>query len=153
MDDVDAVELALWFHDVIYHAGADDNEQRSADYFSQQAKGAMAGALRQKVMDLIMATTHKDLPETRDECFVVDIDLSSFGLPWEAFCRDSEAVRSEFAHISDAEFYPNHQAFMQHLLKREYFCFTEFFRDRHEAQAQQNIARLLEEQHRQGLVT
>ena len=33
LEHPDAVELALWFHDVIYELGADDNERQSAAYF------------------------------------------------------------------------------------------------------------------------
>ena len=74
--------------------------------------------------------------------FIVDIDLSSFGLPWEAFLRDSRAVREEFSRVTDAEFYPRQKKFLESLAARPAFCFTEFFRDLHETRARRNIERL-----------
>ena len=90
-----------------------------------------------------MATTHLDPPpRTLDESFMVDIDLSSFGRPWEEFLSDSRAVRAELAHLSDAEFHPRQRRFLESLLARSRFCFTEFFRERHEHRARGNIAKL-----------
>jgi len=142
MDEPDAVEMALWFHDAIYDIPARENERRSAELFAARAGGRGSVRLRSKVRGLIMVTTHLDPPTTLDEAFIVDIDLSSFGRPWEEFLDDSRAVRAELAHVPDAEFYPKQRKFLGSLAARPEFCFTEFFRERHEARARENIARL-----------
>ena len=142
MDESDVVEMALWFHDAIYDVPGKENELRSAELFAARADGRGSEQFRSEVHRLIMATTHRAPPETLDESFIVDIDLSSFGLPWEEFLRDSRAVRAEFPHVSDAEFYPKQKKFLESLVARPEFCFTEFFRDRHEARARENIERL-----------
>ena len=142
MDEPDAVEMALWFHDAIYEIPAKDNELRSADLFAAQAGGRGPEEFRANVHDLIMATTHLGPPRTRDESFMLDIDLSSFGRPWEEFLDDSRSVRAELAHLSDAEFASRQKKFLASLAARPVFCFTEFFRERHEARARANIERL-----------
>ncbi len=152
MDDPNAVELSIWFHDVIYDAKASDNEERSARYFSETCGQDVDRQLQSKVHDLIIATIHKELPLTPDGKYMVDIDLSSFGLPWDKFLRDSEAVREEFSHLSDAEFYSAQKEFLESLLFREHFCFTEFFRQRHEKTARENIRRYLDSLKKQSLV-
>ncbi len=144
MDEPDAVELALWFHDVIYDIHADDNELRSAELFERLAGITMSPEFKQRVHDLIMVTTHDGFPGTADERFMVDIDLSSFGLPWDEFARDSAAVRAEFGHVPDERFYSRQRDFMRKLLSRPSFCFTDFFRARHEDQARENIRRTIE---------
>ena len=103
MADPDAIELALWFHDVIYETdvGAGENELASAELFLQCARAQFETSFRDRVYRLIMVTTHSESPQTLDEAFMVDIDLSSFGLPWEACSRDSEDVRAEFPQQSD----------------------------------------------------
>lgn len=150
MDEPDAVETALWFHDAIYDIPARENELRSAELFAARAGGRGSGQFRSNVHGLIMATTHLDPPATLDEAFIVDIDLSSFGLPWEEFLDDSRAVRAEVAHVPDAEFYPRQRKFLESLAARPVFCFTEFFRDRHEARARRNIERLCARLEAQG---
>ena len=152
MDEPDAVEMALWFHDAIYDVPTEKNELRSAELFAARAGGRGEERFRSKVHRLIMVTTHREPPATLDESFIVDIDLSSFGLPWEEFLRDSLAVREEFPLVPDAEFYPRHRKFAESLVARPAFCFTEFFRDRHEARARENIERLYAELQAQGLV-
>lgn len=152
MDHPDAVEMSIWFHDVIYNAEATDNEKKSADYFVDVCGDDVDPEFKSKVYGLIMVTMHTHLPKTLDEKYLVDIDLSSFGLPWDRFLRDSEAVREEFRHLGDEEFYPAQKQFLQSLVARKHFCFTKVFRDRHEKTARENIARYLEKLKNEGLV-
>lgn len=142
-DDVieaaDAVELALWFHDLRYDPAASDNEQASAEIFRESAVGLMDESLIDQVYRLIMATIHNSPPQLLDEQYVVDIDLSSFGLPWEEFYRDSCNVRDEFPALSEKEFAQKNGGFLQSLLDRPSIYSTEFFRDRLEPTARKNV--------------
>lgn len=145
MDDADAVEMGLWFHDAIYDPRASDNELKSAELFTVRADGHMDADFRRRVYDLILITIHPEQPRNLDQEFMVDIDLSSFGLPWPAFRRDSNAVRNEYAHMSDKQFYPAQIRFLGSLLARPSFFFTEFFRNRYEETAKGNITRHIDE--------
>ena len=145
MDDADAVEMAIWFHDVIYDVPTDNNERLSAEMFTRLAGQCMHPEFRQAVHDMILTTQHPQIPTKNDEKFLVDVDLSSFGLPWEEMRRDSDNVRQEFLETSDENFYAGHIRFMRALLERPAFFATEFFRNRYEQRARSNIARLLEE--------
>lgn len=151
MDDPDAVEMSIWFHDLVFDITADDNELRSARRFVELAGESMDSEFKTKVYDLIMATAPPRQPKTKDEKFMLDIDLSSFGLPWEDFVRDSTAVRQESARLSDAEFFPGQRAFLESLIRREHFYFTDFFRSRIEDTARNNIRRHLESLREKGI--
>lgn len=143
MDDVDAVEMAIWFHDLVFDVSSDNNELRSAERFVELASDSMDAEFKEKVFDLIMATAPPRLPNTSDQGFMLDIDLSSFGLPWDEFVRDSTAVREESPQLSDAEFFPGQRAFLESLVNRSHFYFTDFFRSRIEETARSNIRRHL----------
>lgn len=143
MDDPDAVEMALWFHDAIYQPGAGDNERRSANLFRQWSDGGADAVFQQRVDDLIMATMHREPPDWRDAGFIVDIDLSGFGLPWEACERDSRLIRAEFAKVADDRYYPGHLRFLWALQGRPTFFSTEFFQQRYERVARENLARII----------
>ncbi|MFQ6022922.1 MAG: hypothetical protein ACE5NW_09380 [Acidiferrobacterales bacterium] len=145
MDDPDAVEMGLWFHDAIYDPYASDNELRSAKLFANLVDDHVPPAFRRSVYDLILVTVHPEQPKRLDEQFMVDIDLSSFGLAWEAFKRDSNAVRAEKPHVSDEQFFRGQVKFLQSLLDRPTFFFTDFFRARYETTARSNITRYIED--------
>jgi predicted metal-dependent HD superfamily phosphohydrolase len=150
MDNGDAVEMGLWFHDVIYNPRASDNELKSAQLFTGFANPSMDGAFSRSVYDLIMVTAHPEDPKCRDEEFMVDIDLSSFALPWQEFKRDSAAVRSEYAYLPDDRFFAGQIRFLRELLARPTFFFTAFFRDRYEASARKNITRHIDQLQARG---
>lgn len=150
MAEPDAVEMTLWFHDAIYQPGARDNERRSADLFQQWSNGWVDPGFQQRVDDLIMATTHRAPPERGDAGFVVDIDLSSFGLPWEACERDGRRIRAEFVGVADDQYYPGHLRFLRALRDRATFFCTEFFQQRYESVARENLARIIADLHARG---
>ena len=143
LNDCDAVELAIWFHDVIYIIGAPDNEERSAQLFLQLSEGQLQESLRQHVSSLIMSTTHDHQPETIDERILVDIDLSSFGLSWDRFTEDGDNVRKEQSHLSDHEFFRKQMRFQESLLNRARFYFSDFFYERFEEKAREYLSRHL----------
>jgi predicted metal-dependent HD superfamily phosphohydrolase len=141
----DALELAVWFHDVIFEPGNSDNEARSADLYLQFSDGVHDEATRGLVKRLIMATLHDGSSlEDSDACYMVDIDLSSFGLSWECFLQDSKHLRLENADLSDAEYYRRKASFQGRLLARERFFLSDYFAERLETQARANLARYLE---------
>ena len=138
----DDVEAAIWFHDVIVVPGRRDNEERSAAYFHDVAAGKIAPQTIDAVVALILRTTHRDAPTDPDHQFLCDIDLSSFGSPWEAFLDNSAAVRAEFRG-SDEEFYHCERAFLESLLRRARIFHSDFFHELYEAKARDNIRRFI----------
>lgn len=151
MAEPDAVEMAIWFHDLVYDSSAKDNERRSAQRFLELAGDSMEPNFKSRVHDLIMVTVHPGRPRGGDQKVMIDIDLSSFGLPWDEFTRDSVAVREEFSQMSDAEFFPRQRDFLETLLNRDHFYHTEFFRTRHESSARKNIKRYLKGLREKGI--
>lgn len=147
--DRDAVELALWFHDAIYDVGATDNERRSAEMFVELSLGGRF-TFRHHVCALIMATRHARHVHGNDRSFMVDIDLSGFGRPWEEFIANGARLREEAAQVSEDRYHAGQVAFLARLQRRQRFFHTEWFQERYEAQAQANLARLLDELAQQG---
>ena len=151
IEDADAVEMALWFHDAIYQIPSFDNELRSAEMFVDLTRGRVTESFAENVYEMILITIHQEPAMRPDDKFVVDIDLSSFGSPWEEFKRDSDAVRAEYVHLGDQEFYESHMKFMRSLLARPHFFATEFFRARYEKSARDNLQRLIRELEAAGM--
>ena len=142
--DRDAVEFALWFHDAVYDTGATTNELRSAEMFLALSGGA-AFVFRHRVCGLILATRHTRRVRGNDKCFIVDIDLSGFGAPWEEFMRNGEFLRQESANLSDDQYQAGQVIFLSRLQRRPTVFSTDYFRDKYEATARENLSRVLAE--------
>ena len=145
VEDQDAVEMAIWFHDIIYDLPPTENELKSAVLFHDTTKGRVDPVFSRTVYDMILITMHKVAPSRNDDKLLVDVDLSSFGLPWKEFKKDSENVREEFSDKSDKDFYSAHMKFMQSLLDRPSFFSSDYFRSKLEDSARSNVHRLMEE--------
>jgi predicted metal-dependent HD superfamily phosphohydrolase len=143
-----ALELAIWFHDVIYQPGAANNEQLSADQFMRTTKNRFDDSLRNIVYQHIMATLHLHSEMNHaDTQYMVDIDLSSFGLPWPEFIHDSENLRREMAHLSNEDYCRKQSAFQQALMDRPRFFRSDYFYQNYESQARQNLSDYYESIH------
>ncbi len=152
LEDPDAVELALWFHDAVYVPSDPDNERNSVRLYLAQSTGA-APAFRRRVCGLILATRHRGKSYGNDRRFIEDIDLAGFAAPWEEFMRHGGLLREEFSAQTDAQYLSGQVRFLEGLRQRPWFFSTGYFRDRHEAKAQSNLARLLAQLAAQGYPT
>lgn len=138
----DRVETAIWFHDVVYQPAAGDNEAQSAELFREAAQGAADASFVAAVIELILVTTHKQMPADRDQQFLCDIDLASFGAPWEIYLQDSTGLREE-STCGNRDYNFRQRAFLQRLLDRPRIFFTDFFYMRYESRARANIQRYM----------
>jgi len=142
--------MALWFHDVIYVYGARDNEARSAESFRAAAADQMPSAFVDRVCEFIMATRHTGSAGDEATALMVDIDLSGFGLPWEGYLADSNALRLEADGVGDEQYFQGKLRFLDELQRWPSLYQSPFFRDRLEKRAQANITRYTTELRRQG---
>lgn len=149
LKDPSAVELAIWFHDAVYELGATTNERHSAELFVELSAGARFG-LRHRVCSLIMATRHAWVVQGNDRSFMVDIDLSGFGAPWDEFIESGARLREESSALSDDKYLVGQVFFLDRLRRRKHFFATDYFRDKYEANARANLHRLLDDLSRRG---
>lgn len=136
------VELALWFHDVIYDTRSHDNEARSAELAT--AKLQSAGGLTEtieRVAALILATRHDALPQNKDAQVVVDVDLSILGANIERFDEYEKQIREEYFWVPELLYRHERKKIMMEFLSRASIFSTQLFRDRYEQQARGNIKR------------
>jgi predicted metal-dependent HD superfamily phosphohydrolase len=142
--DPDAVEIAIWFHDVICTPGVRDNEARSARFYLECSAGATP-RFRRAVCRMILASRHVRPMRDADPGYLVDIDLAGFGRPWPEFRSTTDLIRAEAPHRTDGEFAAGLAPFLRSLTARPRMFATDWFRERCEAAARRNVERLLEE--------
>jgi predicted metal-dependent HD superfamily phosphohydrolase len=139
----DQVEMAIWFHDVINQPGHPDNEARSAELFRGLAEPVMSARFVPAVVALILVTTHRESPSDPDHKILCDIDLASLGYPWESYLRDTGHLRAEFRG-SDQDYCRSKRAFLEAMLGRPRIFLTDFFYDRYERHARENLRTFLD---------
>ena len=138
------VAIALWFHDAIYDTSRHDNEAESAAW----ARRALceAGA-RDEVADrvhaLVMATRHSETPATDDERLLVDIDLAILGADAPRFAEYERQIRVEYAFVPEALFRAKRAEVLRGFDARRPIYATPALRERLEARAHANLARVL----------
>lgn len=139
------VELGIWFHDVVYRPFASDNEERSAERGAGflGERGADAAATS-RVRKLILATRHDAAPRTRDESYLVDIDLAILGSEPEEYAGYERDVRLEYRRVPGFLYRRKRAALLRAFLDRGPIYRTEVFRDRREEQARANLGAAIE---------
>ena len=147
--DPDAVEFALWFHDVIYDIGSRNNEEESARIAREAALAlGLSKTWADRVSGLILATRHAATPVEADAQLVVDIDLSILGQPWQRFDAYEEEIRTEYAPVIEergaARFNAGRADILRRFLARPAIYSTEPFREKYEAPARANLRRSIE---------
>ncbi len=100
-----AIEMAIWFHDVVYDPKAKDNEERSAEMAVAVAKAArVPAAFARRLSELILATKHVQPPDNPDAALLVDVDLSILGQPPERFDEYERQIRQEYDWVEAKAF-------------------------------------------------
>jgi predicted metal-dependent HD superfamily phosphohydrolase len=138
------IEFALWFHDAVYNPKRSDNEAKSAEWAAATLSAAGASKdTTQQVERLVMVTTHDALPQTLDERFLVDIDLSILGSDESRFAEFEHQVREEYSFVPGFLFQMKRKAILKTFLAREHIYSTPAFRERLEASARRNLEQVV----------
>ena len=141
--DVPAIQLAAWFHDVIYDVRRTDNEMQSAVYAGELlGKMGLPPKTIAKVDFMIQATKHnRDCPGDIDCQIMLDADLATFASDWETQEKIEQAIRQEYAYVPDEVYRQGRQAILQNFLNRErIYCTDQMYTEREQA-ARRNIKR------------
>ena len=137
------LELALWFHDAVYHVKGKDNEAQSARWATKamSEQGASAEQIR-RVQGLIMATCHSAAPSQPDQQLLVDIDLAILGAEGTRFAEYDAQVAAEYSWVPSWIYRAKRKQVLRSFLARDFIYSTPHFRCLLEAQARINLSGL-----------
>ncbi|HRQ38435.1 MAG TPA: hypothetical protein PLD25_11020 [Chloroflexota bacterium] len=147
--DWTAVQLAIWFHDVVYVPGAPDNEAQSAHFArrllqSWQADESLIVPVEQLILATVLnseASPHPDAP------IIQDADIATLGWPPDDYRRYAQAIRREFAHVPEEAYRHGRSQILTYFLQQERLFRTDYFFARLEQQARANLQQELMELH------
>lgn len=117
-DDADAVRLAAWYHDAIYDPQVGDNEERSAVLAETELAelGVRASRVTEVARLVRLTAGHDPIDGDRNGELLSDADLLVLASPSEAYVAYLNAIRAEYAHVSDADFRAGRAAVLANLL-------------------------------------
>ena len=143
LDDTISVELAIWFHDVIYNPQAHDNEQQSADYMQRMLENVLGAEQIAKIYAWVLATkTHAPTADT-DLAYLLDIDLAILASDPMRFAEYECQIQQEYAWVEPSLYVKKRQQVLRHFLETQPLYQTPFFQKRYERLAKQNLAQAL----------
>lgn len=136
--DLQALQLAVFYHDIIYDVQRNDNEAESAAIAGKRLAGLGFKRVG-KVTALILSTQKHEAAADQDTNYLLDIDLSILGAHEAAYKRYAEQVREEYRIYPDEVYNPGRIRVLQHFLDAAPIFKTDYFYQQLEAQARKNI--------------
>lgn len=142
-----AIELAIWFHDVVYDTRRSDNEARSRLLMLNACGPGWDAEQVRVAYRMIGLTTHtlceqgNDIPD--EDKYLLDVDLSILGADEDAFARYELGIREEYGWVPEDVYRVKRAEVLRSFLECEHVFETPVFRSTFEATALANLARAL----------
>jgi len=135
------IQLAAWFHDVIYDSKAKDNEERSADYAVMSlTKLEIPSTTVERVRKLILSTkTHQASITDIDNQILLDSDLAILGSSEWEYQAYAQAIRKEYSWLSSELYRTGRQQVLLKFLQRDRIYFTNQMFVKLEQRARENM--------------
>lgn len=143
LQDAQGVELALWFHDVVYNPQSVQNEDDSALLMLQLCADLFPAKQLSKVANWIRATRLHSATDESDLQYLLDIDLAILATDEMRFNEYEAQIRKEYAWV-DATLYDVKRAeVLNNFYRAEMLFQTAYFQQKCESKAKQNLAKTL----------
>jgi predicted metal-dependent HD superfamily phosphohydrolase len=101
-----AVDLAIFFHDIIYDPFSKTNEEDSADLFVETLSPHIDPDLCEKVCQYIIATKKHEVSHMGDNDLklFIDMDMSILGVEPDQYEKYARQIRQEYQHVPQADY-------------------------------------------------
>lgn len=157
--DVEALTYSIWFHDAIYSPypyATSSNEHESADLFQQwylSCEDFNGDSFNKDFFHEVFYTilmTEKHLATIDDiryksTAIMLDIDIVGFARPFDLVMATSEQIFKEYACLGLPKklMLENRIKFLEKLLSKNRIFYTEYFHEKYETIARENIEEVI----------
>ncbi|WP_417266393.1 phosphohydrolase [Brumimicrobium sp.] len=140
IDDFNLVNIAVFYHDVIYNPTANNNEEKSAEFSSNHLKLMRASEqLIKTVYEAIIATKKHSESENNNINIFTDADLSILGTNSEHYKKYSQKIRYEYITYPSYLFDNGRIQALKQLMDTGRLFKSEYFYKLNEKQALDNL--------------
>jgi predicted metal-dependent HD superfamily phosphohydrolase len=141
VQDLEAVQLAAWFHDLVYDTQKNDNEEKSAE-----CAGVLLASLGfpsktiATVSRFILSTKYHQAASDDFDCQIfLDADLAILGSSPVEYWNYAAAIRQEYAWLPEAEYIAGRKRVLQNFLQRNRIYYTPSMFQAFELSARSNL--------------
>lgn len=140
----ETVQFSIFYHDMIYNASRNDNEEKSAILAIERLKEiGISEAEILKCHHQILMTKSHEISDS-DTNYFTDADLSILGKSWETYEEYFKQIRKEYRIYPDFMYNRGRKKALKHFLEMERIFKTDYFFEKYEKQARQNLKNELE---------
>ncbi|MBM9499120.1 hypothetical protein JWG44_02480 [Leptospira sp. 201903071] len=145
IEDWDTILFSIVYHDILYDVSSHENEEKSAVIAKDrlQSIGYPKDQIA-KCASQIVATKGHSTSEDLDTNLFLDADLSILGEEWNLYSDYCKNIRKEYSIYSDGDYKIGRGKVLKHFLNMERIYKTDFFFERYEKRARENLKRELE---------
>ncbi|KAB1229546.1 hypothetical protein F8D52_16735 [Chryseobacterium viscerum] len=141
LSDFTVISFSVFYHDIIYDATSKSNEEKSA--VTAEKRLAELHVNKDKISiisEQILATKAHQRSDHGDTNYLLDADLSVLGKDFKTYLEYTQNIRKEYSIYPDFLYKPGRKKVLKHFLELESIFKTDYFKDKYEAQAKENIA-------------
>lgn len=144
LEDWETVQFSIFYHDIIYNASRNDNEEKSAILAIERLKeiGLPEDQILKCNHQILMTKSHEI--SDNDSNYFTDADLSILGKSWEVYEEYYQQIRKEYRIYPDFIYNGGRKKALRHFLEMDRIFKTDYFFEKYEIQARQNLQKELE---------
>lgn len=141
IEDYDVLCFSIWYHDIIYNALRQDNEEQSAAFAEKRLSNTHLekGSIDRCVRQIILTKKHDTTHQPDDEKYLIDFDLSILGSSREVYTIYTQNIRKEYHWYPAFTYKRGRKKALKRFLERERIYQTEGYYERYESVARANI--------------
>lgn len=137
--------FTLFYHDIIYNSIKSDNEEKSAELAEKRMKQISVSNDKIELCKKQILATKSHIKSTdNDTNYFTDADLSVLGQNWETYLLYCKNVRKEYSIYPTLVYNPGRKKVLNHFLSMDRIFKTDFFYNKFEIQAKQNLQQEIE---------
>lgn len=148
INNKEAFQFTIWYHDIIYKASKNNNEEQSALLAVDRLKKLNLEKSQIELIKTLILSTKKHSvlsnENASDNSYLLDIDLSILGTDWSVYQSYCSNIRKEYKIYPTFIYNKGRKQVLKRFLDRDTLYFTEYFKEKFEIQARKNIKREFE---------
>lgn len=138
--DAATIELALWYHDVVYNPFSKTNERDSAERLFRELSNYKSDLKIKFANEMILASANHLAaePSTEAVSLFLDLDMGILGQQPKAYQSYTRNIRLEYAKVPALLFYRGRKRLLKNWSSQPIYR-TNYFQEHFELQAKQNL--------------